>query len=240
MGRSVRELRQQRAWSQAELARAAGMTQSAVARFEAGGTVPTLPDNHRDRGGTRLVGRAIVDEAVTGRTGLIVIPDATKAPQPIEQTRRCLLSHGLLHQPVKLDTSPGIRPRLRLVAVLPRQLVRELLIQLRLVFGSETARGRLCVAGGTGVGEGAIPVDRAQRFSEASGVPPSAGRSDLVAGSGFDGSAEPTVGSAAGAAASRPESATRSGSAPLDAWDTVILQITGTAGNDPTATRSPQ
>ncbi|WP_462186258.1 MULTISPECIES: helix-turn-helix domain-containing protein [unclassified Frankia] len=36
-------LRQRRAWSQAELAGAAGMTQSAVARFEAGGTVPTLP-----------------------------------------------------------------------------------------------------------------------------------------------------------------------------------------------------
>ncbi|WP_043603779.1 MULTISPECIES: helix-turn-helix domain-containing protein [Protofrankia] len=43
LGRAVRELRQRRAWSQAELARTAGMTQSAVARFEAGGTVPTLP-----------------------------------------------------------------------------------------------------------------------------------------------------------------------------------------------------
>lgn len=43
LGRRVRELRQQRGWSQAELARAAGMTQSAVARCEAGGTVPTLP-----------------------------------------------------------------------------------------------------------------------------------------------------------------------------------------------------
>lgn len=43
LGRSVRELRVQRRWSQAELARAARMTQSAVARFEAGGTVPTLP-----------------------------------------------------------------------------------------------------------------------------------------------------------------------------------------------------
>ena len=31
------------AWSQTRLAQAAGMTQSAVARFEAGGTVPTLP-----------------------------------------------------------------------------------------------------------------------------------------------------------------------------------------------------
>jgi transcriptional regulator with XRE-family HTH domain len=43
LGRVVRELRQARGWSQTELARAAGMTQSAVARFEAGGTVPTLP-----------------------------------------------------------------------------------------------------------------------------------------------------------------------------------------------------
>ncbi|MEQ7008319.1 helix-turn-helix transcriptional regulator [Actinopolymorpha sp. B17G11] len=37
----MRQLREQRDWSQS--ARAAGMTQSAVARFEAGGTVPTLP-----------------------------------------------------------------------------------------------------------------------------------------------------------------------------------------------------
>ena len=43
LGRSVRELREQRGWSQTQLAQAAGMTQSAVARFEAGGTVPTLP-----------------------------------------------------------------------------------------------------------------------------------------------------------------------------------------------------
>ena len=43
LGRSIRALREQRGWSQSDLARAAGMTQSAVARFEAGGTVPTLP-----------------------------------------------------------------------------------------------------------------------------------------------------------------------------------------------------
>jgi ribosome-binding protein aMBF1 (putative translation factor) len=43
LGRAVREIRQRRGWSQAELARASGMTQSAVARFEAGGAVPTLP-----------------------------------------------------------------------------------------------------------------------------------------------------------------------------------------------------
>jgi len=43
LGRTVRELRERRGWSQSQLAQAAGMTQSAVARFEAGGTVPTLP-----------------------------------------------------------------------------------------------------------------------------------------------------------------------------------------------------
>lgn len=43
LGAAVRKLRLERGWSQAELAGAAGMTQSAVARFEAGGTVPTLP-----------------------------------------------------------------------------------------------------------------------------------------------------------------------------------------------------
>jgi ribosome-binding protein aMBF1 (putative translation factor) len=43
LGRAVRELRERHGWSQTELAEAAAMTQSAVARFEAGGTVPTLP-----------------------------------------------------------------------------------------------------------------------------------------------------------------------------------------------------
>ena len=43
LGAAVRDLRLARGWSQADLASAAGMTQSAVARFEAGGTVPTLP-----------------------------------------------------------------------------------------------------------------------------------------------------------------------------------------------------
>lgn len=43
LGTSVRALREQKGWSQTELARAARMTQSAVARFEAGGTIPTLP-----------------------------------------------------------------------------------------------------------------------------------------------------------------------------------------------------
>ncbi len=43
LGRSVRGLREERGWSQSQLATAAGMTQSAVARFEAGGTIPSLP-----------------------------------------------------------------------------------------------------------------------------------------------------------------------------------------------------
>jgi ribosome-binding protein aMBF1 (putative translation factor) len=43
LGSDVRELRERHGWSQNRLAQAAGMTQSAVARFEAGGTVPTLP-----------------------------------------------------------------------------------------------------------------------------------------------------------------------------------------------------
>jgi transcriptional regulator with XRE-family HTH domain len=43
LGKAVRELREHHGWSQAQLAQAAGMTLSAVARFEAGGPVPTLP-----------------------------------------------------------------------------------------------------------------------------------------------------------------------------------------------------
>ena len=43
LGRAVHGLREQRGWTQTQLASAAGMTQSAVARFEAGGTVPSLP-----------------------------------------------------------------------------------------------------------------------------------------------------------------------------------------------------
>jgi transcriptional regulator with XRE-family HTH domain len=43
LGSKVRDLREQRGWSQTALARAAGMTQPVLARFESGGTVPTLP-----------------------------------------------------------------------------------------------------------------------------------------------------------------------------------------------------
>lgn len=43
LGGRIRDLREQRGWNQTQLARHAGMTQSAVARFEAGGTIPTLP-----------------------------------------------------------------------------------------------------------------------------------------------------------------------------------------------------
>jgi len=43
LGRGVREMRERLGWSQSGLARAARMTRSAVARFEAGGIIPTLP-----------------------------------------------------------------------------------------------------------------------------------------------------------------------------------------------------
>lgn len=43
LGKAAREMREQRGWTQVQLAEAADMTQPAVARFEAGGTVPTIP-----------------------------------------------------------------------------------------------------------------------------------------------------------------------------------------------------
>jgi HTH-type transcriptional regulator/antitoxin HipB len=43
LGEAVRERRLELRLSQSALGRRAGLTQSAVARFEAGGTVPTIP-----------------------------------------------------------------------------------------------------------------------------------------------------------------------------------------------------
>ncbi|GIH90640.1 hypothetical protein Psi01_12700 [Planobispora siamensis] len=43
LGRAVRAMREGRGRSQNDPARESGMTRSAVARFEAGGAVPTLP-----------------------------------------------------------------------------------------------------------------------------------------------------------------------------------------------------
>ncbi|MFI7586337.1 multiprotein-bridging factor 1 family protein [Spongisporangium articulatum] len=43
LGAAVRRLREDRGWTQKQLAQSAAMTQSAVARLEAGGTTPTLP-----------------------------------------------------------------------------------------------------------------------------------------------------------------------------------------------------
>jgi ribosome-binding protein aMBF1 (putative translation factor) len=43
LGATIRRMREERGWTQAQLANAAAMTQPSVARFEAGGTVPTIP-----------------------------------------------------------------------------------------------------------------------------------------------------------------------------------------------------
>jgi predicted transcriptional regulator len=43
LGEQVRLMREERGWSQRELSALTGMSQPAIARFEAGGTTPTLP-----------------------------------------------------------------------------------------------------------------------------------------------------------------------------------------------------
>lgn len=43
LGEAVRGRREELGWSQRQLADRAGMTQPGIARFEAGGTMPTIP-----------------------------------------------------------------------------------------------------------------------------------------------------------------------------------------------------
>ena len=43
LGEAVRTRREELGWSQRQLAKRAGMTQPGVARFDAGGTTPTIP-----------------------------------------------------------------------------------------------------------------------------------------------------------------------------------------------------
>lgn len=65
LGTAVREMRDQRGWTQAQLAEAANMTQPAVARFEAGGTVPTIPVLERL---AHALGATLVVQLVPGTT----------------------------------------------------------------------------------------------------------------------------------------------------------------------------
>ncbi|GAB2740173.1 hypothetical protein GCM10027174_11970 [Salinifilum aidingensis] len=60
-------MRERLGWTQAELAEEADMTQPAVARFEAGGTVPTIPVLERL---ARALG-AELDVRFTARTSAV-------------------------------------------------------------------------------------------------------------------------------------------------------------------------
>jgi HTH-type transcriptional regulator/antitoxin HipB len=74
LGTVVRERREELGWSQTELARRTGMRQPAVARFEAGGTVPTLPLLERI---ANALGLQLTVQMAPGaeRTGAYTVPE---------------------------------------------------------------------------------------------------------------------------------------------------------------------
>ncbi|ASR33719.1 hypothetical protein BAY61_00515 [Prauserella marina] len=81
LGSTVRHLRTLRGWTQARLASAAGMTQPAIARFEAGATVPTIPVLERLAGA--LGAELFVD--------LMLLPPVQEGPTGLDHVERELV-----------------------------------------------------------------------------------------------------------------------------------------------------
>lgn len=79
LGEAVRLRREELGWTQSHLAERAGMRQPAIARFEAGGTTPTLPVLERiaEALGLRL---SIELKAVPDAAGVTVRPHSRPDP----------------------------------------------------------------------------------------------------------------------------------------------------------------
>ena len=78
LGEAVRARREELGWSQTQLAERAGMRQPAIARFEAGGTTPTLPVLERIAVALGLY-LSVELKAVPGAATVKVHPTASRA-----------------------------------------------------------------------------------------------------------------------------------------------------------------